>query len=156
MSASEPDPGRAPAQARPIGLAVIFGVLAMGLAGVTWYQVADARALAARGVRVEAQVVSVDQFTRRGSVSYVPTFSFRTAEGRVMRERSVETLTSNEEFAGGRRVAVVYDPTDTSRVRLASSVDGGVGVLPWILGGLAALSLAVAGYALVAKPKTRS
>lgn len=155
MSASETDPGRAPARARPIGLAVIFGVLGLGLAGVTWYQVADVRALAARGVRAEAQVVSVDQFSKRGSVSYVPTFSFRTAEGRVVRERSAETLTSNEEFSGGRRVAVVYDPTDPSRVRLASSVDGGVGVLPWILGGLAALSLAVAGYAMVAKPKTR-
>jgi hypothetical protein len=140
---------------KPVGLAVIFGVLGLGLAGAAWYQVSDARALATRGVRTEAQVASVDRYTRRGTESYVPTFTFRTAEGRVVRERSSETYSSNEEFAGGRRVAIVYDPTDTSRVRLASSVDGGVGILAWLLGGLAALSLAVAGYAMVATPKTR-
>lgn len=143
-----------PAARKPVGLAVIFGVLGLGLAGVTWYQVADARALATRGIRAEAQVVAVDRYTQRGVASYVPTFTFRTAEGRVVRERSSETLTSDAEFTGGR-VAVVYDPADTSRVRLASSVDGGVGVLPWVLGGLAALCFAVAGYAMMATPKAR-
>jgi len=151
MSASEP--GRAPVGRKPVGLAVIFGVLGLGLGVACWYQVADARVLAASGVRAEAQVVSVDRFTRRGVESFVPTFTFRTADGRVVRERSSETLSSDTEFADGRRVAVVYDPADTSRVRLASSVDGGIGVLAWVLGGLAALSFAVAGYAMMATPK---
>lgn len=158
MSASETGGAPAapkPAPRKPVGLAVIFGALGLGLGAAAWYQVADAQALATRGVRTDAQVVSVDQYTKRGSASFVPTFTVRTADGRVVRERSSETLTSDAELGGGRRVAVVYDPADTSRVRLASSVDGGVGVLPFVLGGLAALSFLVAGYAMVATPKAR-
>ena len=67
MSDAEPTPARAPR--RPIGLAVIMGVLGLGLAWATWSQVAELRYLAAHGTRVEAQIVSVDQQTRRGSVS---------------------------------------------------------------------------------------
>ncbi len=140
---------------KPVLLALIFAALGLGLAGAAWSSAAEALSLASRGVRTEAQIVSVDRFERRGTKSYVPTFLFRTAEGRVVRERSSETLSSDQELASGRRVAVIYDPTDTSRVRLASSVDGGMGALPWVLGGLAAACLGLAGFALVSRPGTR-
>lgn len=155
MSEAQPNAPTPAVPRKPVGLAVIFGVLGLGLAAVTGYQVAEAGALAANGVRVEAQAVSVDRFDRRGTLSYVPTFVFRTPDGRVVRQKSSETLTSDAEIAGGRRVMVVYDPKDTTRVRLASSVDGGVGVLPWVLGVLAAGCLGLAGFAMVATPKTR-
>ncbi|QQS14781.1 MAG: DUF3592 domain-containing protein [Rhodospirillales bacterium] len=137
---------------RPILLVLIFALAGIGFAALAWSLAADAMRLAAKGVRVEAQVVSIDEHGRRGAASYTPTFQFRTTDGRVVRERSSESVSSKAEIAGGRRVAVVYDPDRTSNVRLASSVDAGPGVLPWIFGGFAIAAFALAGVALFKRP----
>jgi hypothetical protein len=137
---------------RPVLLAAILAAVGLGLGVLAWSQIADHRHLAAAGVRAEAQVVSVDEHRQRGVSSFTPTFMFRTADGRVVRERSTESLTSNAEFAGGRRVAVVYDPANPSLVKLASSLDGGVGALTWIIGGFALACFGLTGLALFRRP----
>jgi len=152
MSGAAPAAPASKPPRRPILLGVIFALVGAGLAALAWSMVADVRRLAASGVRVEAQVVTVDEFRRRGVSSYVPTFVFRTADGRVVRERSSETLSSMDEFSGGRRVTVIYDPADPSRVRLASSVAAGAGVLPWIIGGFALAAFALAGVVFFKRP----
>ncbi len=146
-STNAPNTRTATTPKRPVLLALIFAAAGLGLAVLAWSLIAGSRDLAAKGVRTEAQVVAVDEHGRRGSFSYTPTFMFRTADGRLVRHRSTESTSSKEELGGGRRVSVIYDPADPSKVRLASSVAAGPGVLPWIFAGLAVVAFGLAGVA---------
>lgn len=145
-------PSAQPAPKRPILLAAIFLAAGVGLSVLAWLPVAEVRHLAANGVRAEARVYSVEEHRRRGVSTYYPIFVFRTADGRVTRERSAVSVSSLEPYRGGRTVEVVYDPADTSTVRPAASVAEGPGALPWIFGGFALAAFGLGALVLFKRP----
>lgn len=138
-----PAAGQAPA--RPpvkrwvcvLGLLIAFGLGWGGLAVVQDHQ----RALTA-GVEVEGRMTGGyrEVTSRRGgrvvSVSYYPTFSYRTAEGRIALGTTSDAIERNE-IGVGRTMLLRVIPGDPPVVRIAAELAGGPGVLPWILGGLA-------------------
>lgn len=152
MSGAATPPAR-PVPKRPFVAGIIFLAAGIGLAVLAWMPIAEDRHLAANGVRTEARAPSIEEHRRRGVSTYYPVFLFRTADGRMLRERSSVSVPSVEPYRSGRPVAVVYDPANPSSVRPADSVGGGVGALSWIL---AALALTAFGLAAVALFKRRS
>lgn len=151
MSGTAVPPVPAP-QKRPVLLAVIFVAVGIGLAVLAWMPIAEDRHLAANGVRTEARVFSIEEHRRRGVSTYYPIFVFRTADGRVVRERSSVPVSSPEPYRGGGSFAVVYDPADPSSVRSADAVGGGIGALSWILGALALAALGLGAVVLIKRP----
>ena len=84
---------------------------------------------------------------RRGvvSITYRPTFRFRTADGKDVEA----TATDKMDRAGivpGRVMRVMYDPGEPSYVRIASVVEEDDGSLPWTFGGLAAVVAALSVF----------
>lgn len=126
-----------------------FGGLGALFAYFAWSQAAGHLALTSRGQRAEATILRYEEVRGRRSTSWYPVFQFATAEGRKV-EATSGVSADPAALPRGQRLAVLYDPADPSNVRLAVAVEAGMGVTPWILGGLAVLMFA--GAAVFAMP----
>ena len=117
-------------------------LLALGIGYGAWTLVRDHQHMARVGIAVDGSMTGryreVMSTGRGRTTSYYPGVSFRTADGRVVMASAANAVPQSD-IQPGRVVALRYDPSDPSTVRLAADLDGGPGVLPWILGGLALL-----------------
>jgi hypothetical protein len=121
----------------------VLGLLiAFGLAWGGWAVVQDHQRVAASGVEVEGRMTGGyrEVTSRRGgrvvSTSYYPTFSYRTADGRISLGTVSDAIERNE-IRAGRTMPLLMVPGDPPVVRIAAEVAAGPGALPWVLGGLA-------------------
>ena len=123
------------------GLGALFGCFA-------WSQASGHLALTSRGQRAEATILRYEEVRGRRSTSWYPVLQFATAEGRKV-EATSGVSADPAALPRGRRLPVLYDPADPSNVRPAAAVEAGMGVTPWILGGMAVLMFAGAAVFLL-------
>ncbi|MCK8787536.1 DUF3592 domain-containing protein [Roseomonas sp. NAR14] len=106
--------------------------------------VRDYRHMSRDGIPVEGRMTGSYErvtHTRNGSVTgtdYNPSFSYLTREGATV----IGTVPDSVDYAEirpGRTMALRYDPENPKDVRLASALEGGPGVLPWLFAGLGVL-----------------
>ncbi|WP_426956650.1 DUF3592 domain-containing protein [Muricoccus radiodurans] len=126
-------------------------LIALGLGYGALDIVLDHRSMARNAIPTEGRMTGgYRQVTsgRSRSTSYYPTFSYWTADRRVVLG-TVSDEMDQSDIRAGRTLPLRYDPQDPTKVRLASALEGGPGVLPWILGGLAILMAAISVIPLV-------
>lgn len=134
-------------------LACIIGfALAGSFAFAAWMKLDEQRHIRAVGKTTDGTIVGEQEVRttgRRGSVlsiTYRPTFRFRTADGKDVEATATDKM-ERAEIVPGRVMRVLYDPADPSYVRIASVVEEDDGSLPWILGGVALLAAAFSIFA---------
>lgn len=157
--ATEPPRIGAVAPARPrrdlarFGWLAFFAALGLLFAWYTVSQFADHMALSSRGQRAEAVVVGWEEVRGRRSTSHYPVFRFNGADGKPVQATSSVSATPSD-MPRGRRVAVIYDPSNPSHVRAADAVAAGPGIGPWITGVLALLMFGLGALFLLPKRAT--
>ncbi|WP_211877852.1 DUF3455 domain-containing protein [Plastoroseomonas hellenica] len=135
--------GQAPARPPVKRWVCVLGLLiAFGLGWGGWAVVQDHQRAATTGSEVEGRMTGGyrEVTSRRGgrvvSTSYYPTFSYRTAEGRIALG-TVSDAIERAEIGVGRTMLLRVVPGDPPTVRIAAELAAGPGAVPWVLGGLA-------------------